>query len=236
MALLAALAVPVRLAAQDKPEHNNKHHHYKFIDLGTLGGPNSRVNIEPWTPAINSGGRVAGTADTAIPTSAPGCYNPVANTDCYRSHAFAWRGGALQDLGTLPGGDDFSYAFAINQGGQIAGTSENGKPDPVTGNPEFHAVLWDHGNILDLGTFGGVSSFAADINDRGVVVGPALNAIPDPNSMLGTGSMTTLTQTRGYLWEHGKMQDLGTLGGSDTWPIYVNNRGQVAGTSYTSEH
>ena len=57
MALFAALlAFPVWVAAQDKPEHNNKHHHYKFIDLGTFGGPNSRVSIEPWTPAINSGG------------------------------------------------------------------------------------------------------------------------------------------------------------------------------------
>ena len=114
------------------------------------------------------------------------------------------------------------------------GVSENGQLDPVTRNPEFHAVLWDRDNILDLGTLGGVSSLAGDINDRGQVVGPSLNAIPDPNSMLGLGSSTTLTQTRGFLWERGRMQDLGTLGGTDTWPVYVNDRGQVAGTSYTS--
>jgi hypothetical protein len=36
-----ALAMPVWMAAQDNPwgEHNAKHHHYKLIDLGTLGGP-----------------------------------------------------------------------------------------------------------------------------------------------------------------------------------------------------
>ena len=232
---LAALAIPLQLAAQDNQAHTHQHHHYQFFDLGTFGGPNGGVNIEPWEPALNSSGTVVGFADTSIPTSAPGCYNPVANPDCYISHAFVWRDGVLKDLETLPGGEEFSFAGAINQAGQIAGVSETGQTDPATGNPEFHAVLWHHDKIQDLGTFGGVSSVAADLNDRGQVVGPALNDVPDPYSMLGLGSVTTLTQTRGFLWDHGTMKDLGTLGGSDTWPVYVNNRGQVAGTSYTSD-
>lgn len=38
--LLCTLAVPTGLAAED---HANKamHHHYKLIDLGTFGGPNT---------------------------------------------------------------------------------------------------------------------------------------------------------------------------------------------------
>jgi|SRR5215469_11415379 len=173
ISLLTVLVVPLQLAAQKTQTHTHRHHHYQFIDLGTFGGPNSGVSIEPWEPAINSAGTVAGVADTSIPTSAPNCYDPVVNSDCYVSHAFVWRDGALKDLGTLPGGEEFSFANAINQSGQVAGLSETGVIDPVTGNPEFHAVLWRNNNILDLGTLGGVSSFAADINDHGQVVGPA---------------------------------------------------------------
>jgi len=39
LTLLAALAVPVQLAAQNEPEQHHKHHHYQLIDLGTFGGP-----------------------------------------------------------------------------------------------------------------------------------------------------------------------------------------------------
>ena len=34
MTLFAALAIPVRLAAQAKQDHKSKHHHYQLIDLG----------------------------------------------------------------------------------------------------------------------------------------------------------------------------------------------------------
>jgi probable HAF family extracellular repeat protein len=137
------------------------------------------------------------------------------------------------DLGTLLGGN-FSSATAINERGQIAGVSENDQLDPFSGNPEFHAVLWENNQILDLGTLGGVSSFAESLNNRGQVMGVALNDVPDPYSILGLGSGTTLTQTRGFLWQHGQMRDLGTMGGPDTWAVFVNDRGQVAGTSFTS--
>ena len=86
---------------------------------------------------------------------------------------------------------------------------------------------------MDLGTLGGVSSLASTLNNRGQITGVALNDVPDPFSMLGTTDGTTLTQTRGFLWQGGRMQDLKTLGGPDTWAVFVNDRGQVAGTSYT---
>jgi probable HAF family extracellular repeat protein len=234
LALFAALSIPVQLAAQDKQDHHHKYHHYQLIELGTFGGPNSGVNFEPFQNVINNAGTVVGGADTSILTPEPGCYNPFGNPDCFISHAFVSRSNNLKDLGTLPGGN-FSFATAINQRGQIAGLSENDQIDPFSGNPEFHAVLWENDKILDLGTLGGVSSIAATLNDSGQVTGVALNDVPDPFSLLGLGSVTTLTQTHGFLWQNGKIHDLGTLGGPDSWAVFVNDRGQVAGTSYTSD-
>ena len=46
------------------------------------------------------------------------------------------------------------------------------------------------------------------MNNRGQVVGLALNTIPDPFSYFGLG-----TQTHAFLWQNGVMSDLGTLGG-----------------------
>jgi probable HAF family extracellular repeat protein len=234
LALFITLAIPVGLDGQDKAKEGQPHqyHHYQLIDLGTFGGPSSGVSFEPWQNVINSKGTVVGGADTSTPE--PSCYNPYGNPDCYISHAFVRGGNSLKDLGTLPGGN-FSFATAINQRGQISGLSENDQIDPVTGNPEFHAVLWQNDQILDLGTLGGVSSVAFTLNDRSQVTGVTLNDAPDPFSLLGLGSGTTLTQTRGFLWEHGKMRDLGTLGGPDSWAVFVNDRGQVAGASYTSD-
>lgn len=63
--------------------------------------------------------------------------------------------------------------------------------------------------MVDLGTFGGDSSYASAMNDHGDVVGRAQAAD-------GT--------YRGFLWRHGRMIDLGAL-----HPIDVNNHGQVVG-------
>jgi probable HAF family extracellular repeat protein len=217
----------------DAQNHPHKYHHYQLIDIGTFGGPTSGINTEPGQNVINSKGTVVGGADTSIPTTEPNCYNPIGSTDCFISHAFVWRANSLKDLGTLPGGN-FSFATALNQRGQIAGLSENDQIDPFSGYPEFHAVLWQSDQPLDLGTLGGVSSLAFAVNNRGQVAGVALNDVPDPFSILGTGDGTSLTQTRGFLWQNGEMQDLGSLGGPDTWANFVNDRGQVAGGSYTS--
>ena len=65
MSLLAALATPVRLAAQ---ELNPQQRRYKLVDLGTLGGPASYLASNAYAfNALNDRGIVAGTADTPIP-------------------------------------------------------------------------------------------------------------------------------------------------------------------------
>ncbi len=220
MTLFAALATPARLAAQ--------HHHYKLIDLGTFGGPQSYVNtFLPQNPVLNNRGTVAGWADTSTPDPFPAfCFNP----DCFVSHTFQWQNGVMTDLGVLPGGAS-SASNWISASELIAGLSENGEIDPlISGFPELRAVLWQNGEITDLGTLeGGNESVANAVNSRGQVVGLALNTIQDANSMVGLGF-----QTRAFLWQNGIMQDLGTLGGPDAMALRVNERGQIVGWSYTS--
>jgi probable HAF family extracellular repeat protein len=234
------LACQLSLSAQEPA----KHHHYKLIEQGTFGGPASYLDpdngfdIGTSSPLLNNGGTVTGFADTTTPDPfAPNsCF-----ADCFVTHVFQWQNGVLTDLGALPGGGSSASTW-ITPNGLIAGLSENGELDPLfSGLPEAHAVLWQNGNITDLGTLpeGGYESEANAVNSRGQVVGAALNSVPDANSMaLGTFWLAEVPygyQTRAFIWEKGKMQDLGTLGtGTDAQAISINEEGRVVGWSYIS--
>jgi probable HAF family extracellular repeat protein len=223
IAFFAVLAIPLKSVAQEHSGAQKKQPRYRLIDLGTLGGPNS----SEWeSPLINNHGAITGASDTADPDpNAPNCYNP----DCFVNHTYIWRKGILTDLGGLPGGFG-SEGTGINDYGQISGQSLNGLIDPLLGTPAAVAVLWESdGRIVDLGTLGGDESLAATVNNRGLVVGAAANAIPDAFSMFGWA-----TQTRAFLWQRGTMRDLGTLGGPDAFAIFINHGGQVAGVAYTN--
>jgi probable HAF family extracellular repeat protein len=228
MALFIALAVPVQLAAQERKEEQRR---YKLIDLGTLGGPNSFVN-GPGTADLSNQGTYVGEAETSIPDPfAPKCLVP----ECLVQHAQKWRDGVVTDLGALSGINNSSGATWISANGRfISGSSENGVIDPLLGVAELRAVVWKADQIFDLGTLeGGNESFAAAVNSRGQVIGIAANTIPDPFSMFCFIVCAT-TQQRAFLWQDGVMQDLGTLGGPDAGADLVNERGQIAGHSYTN--
>lgn len=74
--------------------------------------------------------------------------------------------------------------------------------------------------LVDLGTLGGASSSAADINNLDQVVGTADTSAGLPHA---------------FVYSSGKMTDLGTLGGATSHANAINNRGQIVGGADTSK-
>jgi probable HAF family extracellular repeat protein len=198
---------------------------YRIIDVGTFGGPTSQTN--GGSRVINNSGIVVGVADTA--KTCP--YFPAFPI----SPAFEWRDGLLKNIGLLPGGC-FSLPNAVSSNGLIAGSSDNGKLDPFTAFPELRADFRKDGRIFNLGTFGGTNSLSGDVNSRGLVVGAAENKDPDPFDFGGiVGGLLSPTAWHAFLWREGtRLQDLGTLGGPDSFAFFVNERDEIGGISFTN--
>lgn len=115
-------------------------------------------------------------------------------------------------IGTL--GGDFTDANAVNDFGQVVGSSE-------TPSGDQHAISWtEAGGLVDLGTLGGTTSDAWGVNDDGEVVGWSATASGDYHAFAWT--------------QAGGMIDLGTLGGTNSDAAGINENGQVAGTSTTA--
>jgi probable HAF family extracellular repeat protein len=234
---LLAVATPISLAAQDKAKqnHTHKYHHYQLNDVGTFGGPNSSyLQAFPVGRMLNNSGTAVGSADT--PTPDPYCAS--FNFDCYVGPGFKWQNGVTSALSALPGFNGLNSATGlwVSDSGLTVGVSENGI-DPLTGAFAIEAVLWGTDNSLtDLGTLGGNQSSANAVNSRGQVAGGALNTIPDPytNFFLPAG-VTGETQVHAFRWSKSRgMEDMGTLGGTDSAAFAINDRGQIAGWSFTN--
>lgn len=230
--VLAALAAPMSLAAQDShPSQRGSaaQRRYRLVDIGTFGGPDSYF---VFGVGVNGRGQAAGAAATpAADPFSPFCIFP----DCFVGHTFLWQDGTATDLGALPGANN-SGVGAMNAHGTVAGVSENGLVDPVIGFPDLEPVVWKNGELIDLKTFGGDFGQANAINDRGEVVGFATNTISVSVSIAAFGCDVDLgvpTQSRAFIWEGGAIQDLGTLGGTDSCAVFINQRGEVAGYSFT---
>jgi len=220
LTLFTLLAIPLRLAAQQA------HPHFKFRDLGTLGGPQS--SLFGGSQVINSNGVVAFGGDTSISDPNYPNYNPLLGQDPFIQHAIRWHKGVKTDLGTLPGGWS-SYSGWITDNGLNSGIAEDGSIDPVTGWPATHAVLWQKHKIVDMGTLpGGYEAGATAVNSAGQAAGFASNTITDQYSFFGWG-----TQSRAFRWTASEgMKDIGDLGGPDAAAWLQNEVGQIAGQSY----
>jgi probable HAF family extracellular repeat protein len=255
--LFVALALPLRLAAQDKQVHNqHRDARYTITVLGTLGGTFSRG------ASLNNRGSVAGVS------TLPG-------DTIY--HAFLSQRGVFTDLGTLGGQNSFAPEDpGLNDGGVVSGFSDTSTPDPngedVCGDGTNLICLpfvWRRGVMTALPLLGGNNGLAGAINNRGQIVGMSETPNPDPtcspfflqieavvwqngqvqelaplpgdpdgfaNGINDNGQAVGITgcagNTHAVLWQNGTAIDLGNLGGAGGNVAFdINNRGQVVGQS-----
>jgi probable HAF family extracellular repeat protein len=131
------------------------------------------------------------------------------------NRGFLWEKGRMIYLGTLSGFTD-TWPSAINDRGQVVGKAY--RWDRGTKREVSRAFVWEAGTLRSLGTLGGDSSEAIALNDRGQVVGV---------------SSTRSGRMHAFLWQSGRMIDLGVLPGM-SWSkaVAINERGQVIGNSY----
>jgi probable HAF family extracellular repeat protein len=129
--------------------------------------------------AINNDGVVVGSASAGYPAPPP--YPP--------SLAVVWEDGVVTALPPLAEGAAASTAD-INDAGQIVGNSA------TTAAPWLvrHAVLWDNGNPIDLGSLGGDFGLAAAINGEGDIAGYMVDPATNENHAFAwsNGTLTLL--------------------------------------------
>jgi probable HAF family extracellular repeat protein len=165
--------------------------------------------------AINDLGQIAGRYGSGFDDPLPGPGVPY-------GRAFVWNGvGGLQDLGLAPVGN--SQAVAINNNGQVVGTSEVLTTIVIEGEETQtfipRAFIWDAvRGIEDLGTLGGFGAFAVDVNARGQVV--------------GYGD-TADGFERAFIWDDViGMRAVGPMNGEQSRAMAINDQGQVLGFEF----
>jgi probable HAF family extracellular repeat protein len=179
--------------------------------LPTLGGTNG------FATGVNNRGEIVGWAENTVHDST--CVAP----QVLQFRAVVWEPkGGLIELPPLPG-DTVSAATAINDRGQVVGIS--GICDRAVGRfSAIHAVLWQDGRPIDLGSLGGVAwNTPMAINERGDVVGFS-------NVSAASGGAFAV---HAFLWTaRNGIRDLGTLPGDSTsQALGINARGDIVGTS-----
>jgi probable HAF family extracellular repeat protein len=202
-----------------------------LTNLGSLGG---QICVPT---ALNDSGQVAGHATT-----------PDGH-----EHPFIYSGGLMKDIGLLTAdADGVGFAYGINSSGAVVGQSGS----PAEGN---HAFLYENGDLRAIDP-SSPSSAALAINDAGQITG--VRSLPDgtqtayryqngivenisaPGPSIGrlinaagdvTGEFNVPPGRRAFLFTKGTVHDLGTFGGDSSYPLAMNDSGQVAGYAFISE-
>lgn len=139
----------------------------------------------------------------------------------------------LFDTDTL--GGSFAAGSGINNVGWVSGLSNNA-------SGATHASLSIPGNVLDLGTLGGVNSAVEwpVKNNNGIVVGISQGATADPNGEVFSCAdfiPTTGQSCLPFIWQQTSgMTQLPLLGGHNGFATGVNNPGQAVGWAETGVH
>jgi probable HAF family extracellular repeat protein len=144
-------------------------------------------------------------------------------------YAWLWRNEAWHRLGGLLSASSPSHVAAMNERGQIVGTTGavygGDYPSPVQ-----HAFLWEDGAMRDLGVLGFKPcrnypdrncsySSASDVNQNGQVVGTSSDSLGNDHFVL---------------WRNGTIVDLGPAATAYPGPgarLFINDHGQIVGSA-----
>jgi probable HAF family extracellular repeat protein len=216
-ALLNSVLASKELLAQPTTSSGVKHQRYAVVVLPPNGGADSLLAGYLFYAPLTPGGTVGVLADT----STPGVFN-----------SYTWTAGRQVNLQALPQSPDLTgtntYVNWINQWGLAAGYGTRLDPN---GNSFDQAALWlPRGQVFPLQAPAGAQSHAVWVNDFGQASGwIAVNSIVDECSF-GVGF-----QSQAVVWQFGIPRPLGTLGGTDSYGEFINDRGQISGHAQTSD-